>query len=107
MLFASVAVYAAPPKAAAVVAAQRFAAEARAAYVARDYDKAAILYAEALKNLDHENLWFTYGRSLEQTGQFKAAAQAYERAVALMAVGGIREVAAGRQAANVKLDEAQ
>lgn len=107
MLLASWTANAAVPKAAAVAAAQKLSAEARTAYMARDYDKAVILYAEALKNFDHENLWFTYGRSLEQTAQFKVAAQAFERAVALMSASSIREVAVGRQAANVKLDEAQ
>ena len=105
--FAACPIAKAAPKAAAVAAAQKLAASAKAAYIARDYDKAAILYAEALKNVDHENLWFTYGRSLEQAGQFKTSAMAYGRAVALMAAGPMANTIAARAAASNKLDEAQ
>ena len=101
-------VFAATPKAAAVAAAARkLAAEAKTAYIARDYDKAALLYAEALKNVDHEDLWFTYARALEQVGQFKTAAMAYGRAAALTSAAPARATMAARQAANAKLDEAQ
>ena len=111
LLFATLAapaqVQAAAPKPGAIAVAQKLAAEAKAAYIARDYDKAALLYAEALKNFDHEDLWFTYARSLEQGGQFKTAAMAYGRAGALMPARTERTTIAARGVANAKLDEAQ
>ena len=98
---------AAAPKGGSVQAAQRLAGEAKAAYLARDYDRAVALFADALKQFEHENLFFTYGRSLEQTSQFKAAAFAFGRAEALTPAGPAKTVAAERATANAKLDEAQ
>lgn len=97
----------AAPKGTAMQVAQRLAAEAKEAYMARDYGRAADLYAEALKNVEHERLFFTYGRSLEQLGQFKTAGYAYGRAVALATPGAERNAMSARAAANAKLDEAQ
>lgn len=107
LLLVGSAAVAAPPQAAAVQAAQKAAAEAKAAYLARDYDKAAAQYAEALKNFEHPNLFFTYARSLEQLGQFKTAAFAFERAAKLTNPGPERNTMAARGAANIQLDEAQ
>lgn len=107
LLLVGSAAVAAPPQAAAVQAAQKAAAEAKVAYLARDYDKAAAQYAEALKNFEHPNLFFTYARSLEQLGQFKTAAFAFERAAKLTNPGPERNTMAARGAANIQLDEAQ
>lgn len=97
----------AAPKAAAVQAAQKLIADGKAAYRARDYEGAAHAYAEALKHVEHENLFFNYARSLEQLGQFKSAAFAYGRAEAMMIVGPARNTIAARGVSNAKLDEAQ
>lgn len=98
---------AAPPQAAAVQAAQKAAAGAKGAYLARDYDRAATLYAEALKSFEHPNLAFMYARSLEQLGQFKTSAFAFDRAAKLSAAGPERMTMAARGVANGQLDEAQ
>lgn len=95
----------AAPKGVAV--AQRLAAEAKTAYLARDYGKAAALYAEAVQNFAHADLHFMHGRSLEQLGQFRPAGQAFGRAGALSAGGPTRDVIGARAAADAKLDEAQ
>ena len=94
-------------KAGTVQAAQKLAGEAKAAYMARDYDKAVELFAEALRNFEHPNLHFTHGRSLEHLSRFSEAAAAFARAGALSTEAAGRTVADARAVANRKLDEAQ
>lgn len=97
----------AAPKGGNLQAAQKLAADAEAAYMARNYERAAELYAEAIRNFEHENLHFTHGRSLEHLSRFAEAAGAFGRATALTTVDAVRNVTSFRAAANRKLDEAQ
>ena len=91
----------------AVAAAQKLAGEGKDAYLARDYERAAALFASAIRNFAHEDLHFMHGRSLEQLAQFRAAADAFVRAATLAPAGPARDVMALRATTNAQLDQAQ
>ncbi len=96
----------AAPAAQAMQTAQRLAKEALAAYRALDYAKATRLYADALRSVEHEDLFFMYGRSLEQVGQFAMAAFAYERSETRLKPGPVLAAVHARAGAAHRLDDA-